>query len=862
MLYLMRLPVFFYVEITKKLKILSVLPFIYYYLTKMSLELNTKRYENVEVAEVPDSYYDAITFELLKDPVTLPSGQTLNRSTAEECIRTTGQNPFTRDKLTLSQLIPNLALRDLIQDAMKKGKIPEKRIIPKDAKGTSATGYSDINLSTSKFTNKIVTCIDVPDTVERKRIHIIAVKDVSGSMAVPVMGTNADGSKENDGSTLSDLVDQSLKSAVKCLDDGDLFSYIEFNNNAEIIIEPTAMNSTGKATAIEIINRSTPSGGTNIWAGLKEALDLARSNSSDEILTKIMIFTDGVSNQRPPKGELGALKTFSEDKGGYPCSVDFIGFGSGNDIDTKMGYQIANETGGRGYYISDGSMIGNVFSNAEGLMLSSMIYNSKLYISVKIDNPDFNLDELFRFGYNPQKIDSNTISIETGPLVYGTKRHFCIGLGNEFELSDVNVTLVPKLGSCCIESSNFESQDINFWKEYDFKREYLNLLAYLIAYNESRDFEKSSSLLKEFKDKHDSVTLFFRSSSVGFKNLLLKDISGEVSKAIEPDSYKKWGKHYLPLLLDAHVFEYANNFKDESCQSYVSEFFNANREKAIEIFENTPLIPTGDVYKYGSNNSAPPVARVMNSSIYGRDAGCFHGLSRVERVNPITDVKLGYDLSGPQVFMTESVPIKNIRPGDKIKCGGNKYSKVEKILVTRIEHGKLEMVELDNGWIGTPNHPVKKDGEWIHPKDLSDTILIDCDATYSFLLKDRNSSVFVNGLESITLAHMQSGDVAEHDFFGTESIVKCMDNISEIMGYHDIVTVEQKWFERNACGLISLIKPTTGGELLDTKTWHVNRFMKLIPVTSQETFESLVRRPIVGDGLDSHHSPPISVFEG
>ena len=853
------------------------------------MSVNISRDEKVQstlgVVEVPESCYDSITMELMVDPVQLPCGQTIDRSTAIACISRDGKCPFTRDKLELKDLNQNIVLRDIINDYKKKGAVASRRVISSDAKGSDAVGIEEIKLTSSKFMNRIVTKLQVPDTETRKRVHIIGVKDISGSMRTQVMGTNATGEKENDGSTLSDLVNQGLKSVVNCLEDGDLFTFIEFSNTATVTMDPTKMDTSGRSIATTSIDNSRPDGGTNIWGGVKEALDVARANYSTEILTKIMIFTDGCSNYKPPQGEVGALKSYCEKNGGYPCSIDYVGFGSGDNIDTKMGYELSSETGGRGYYISDGSMIGNVFSNAEGLMLSCIAYNANIYYSIETPRdstkyPEFNLEDLARKGYNPKIIDRNTICIETGPLIYGSERHFSIPLKSDFKLENVKVTF--QKDNFTTESLNSEGLDISFWKEYHFKINYLDILTELTYFASIHNFTKVKEILDKYKSENSGgfvMSFFTRDNYDDIRNLLLKDINGEITLALEESNYRKWGKHYLPLLKDAHVFEYANNFKDESCQIYVSKFFDKNREMAIDNFEKIPLIPTGDVYRSPGGYNLSSVPRQIDTSLYGRGAGCFHGLSTVERIDPLTDVILCHDLPGPQIIRIESVPIKNIRPGDMIKCGGNmifpKYSKVEKILVTRIEHGKLEMVELDNGWIGTPNHPVKKDGKWIHPKDLSDTIFIDCDATYSFLLEDRNSSVFVNGLESITLAHRQSGDVAEHDFFGTERIVDCMNNISKIMGYHNnIVTVEQKWFERNASGLISLIEPTTVGELLDTKGWHVDKFMKVIPESNDVTFENLVRRPIirdglyphippsfVGDGLDSHHIPSSSVLE-
>ena len=541
-----------------------------------------------------------------------------------------------------------------------------------------------------------------------------------------------------------------------------------------------------------------------------------------------------MSNNCPPKGEISALKDYSEKNGGYPCTMDFIGFGSGDFINTEIGYPLANITGGRGYYISDGSMIGNVFSSLIGLLLSCLDFNSKLYFS--IDNlvekdtfKIFNFDKLFRAGYNPEKIDDCTISIQTGPLIYGTTRHFSIPIRVPFEEKDIKISLVN--GSNVIESTINNINNISFWKEMNIKNDFIDVLALGFYYMTRGNFDDARKKLEKFEENNPIVSSFLFSmmyssnSSVGLIEGIMKDVEGEVKKAFNPSHFGKWGKHYIPLLKDAHVFEYPNNFKDISIQRYASKILDNNRDSACKIFENTPLIPTGFI---SGSGSSPSVARRMDTSRFGRDAGCFHGESTVDIIDPFTDIRAPgeYDIG---LCLKKTIKVEDVRPGDKVYCGNGKFSIIEKILVTRIHSGFLDMVTIDCGskgkWIGTPNHPININYKWIHPKKIGSIVTKVCTATYSFLFKDRNPSLFVNGIESLSLAHGLKGDVVEHNFFGEEKIVKSMEVIESIMGYHNIVTVEQNWFYRNDQGLIDGIHPYSDNigleDLLYTKNWHI-----------------------------------------
>jgi len=65
--------------------------------------------------EVPDYLCGKISFELMRDPVITPSGITYDRKDIEEHLQRVGHfDPVTRAVLVQEQLIPNLAMKDVI----------------------------------------------------------------------------------------------------------------------------------------------------------------------------------------------------------------------------------------------------------------------------------------------------------------------------------------------------------------------------------------------------------------------------------------------------------------------------------------------------------------------------------------------------------------------------------------------------------------------------------------------------------------------------------------------------------------------------------------------------------------------------
>ncbi|KAK9457581.1 hypothetical protein V1511DRAFT_455618 [Dipodascopsis uninucleata] len=67
--------------------------------------------ERFRVREVPDYLIDPISFNIFYDPVIGKSGQSFERSVILEHLKTHQFDPFTREHLSVNDLIPNIALR-------------------------------------------------------------------------------------------------------------------------------------------------------------------------------------------------------------------------------------------------------------------------------------------------------------------------------------------------------------------------------------------------------------------------------------------------------------------------------------------------------------------------------------------------------------------------------------------------------------------------------------------------------------------------------------------------------------------------------------------------------------------------------
>nr|XP_021325787.1 E3 ubiquitin-protein ligase CHIP isoform X1 [Danio rerio] len=78
-------------------------------------QVDEKRKVVVQKREIPDYLCGKISFELMREPCITPSGITYDRKDIEEHLQRVGHfDPVTRSPLTQDQLIPNLAMKEVI----------------------------------------------------------------------------------------------------------------------------------------------------------------------------------------------------------------------------------------------------------------------------------------------------------------------------------------------------------------------------------------------------------------------------------------------------------------------------------------------------------------------------------------------------------------------------------------------------------------------------------------------------------------------------------------------------------------------------------------------------------------------------
>ncbi|KAF1802439.1 Stub1 protein [Mucor lusitanicus] len=76
--------------------------------------------DNASRREIPDAYLDKISFNIMHDPVFTPDGITYERQSLLDHFKRNGYfDPISRRPCTEKQLVPNLSLREAIEDFLK-----------------------------------------------------------------------------------------------------------------------------------------------------------------------------------------------------------------------------------------------------------------------------------------------------------------------------------------------------------------------------------------------------------------------------------------------------------------------------------------------------------------------------------------------------------------------------------------------------------------------------------------------------------------------------------------------------------------------------------------------------------------------
>lgn len=442
-------------------------------------------------------------------------------------------------------------------------------------------------------TRETLVTITPPATGARRPVDVVCVIDISGSM-----GSSADvktqKGTERTGLTVLDVVAHAIKTVVASLGDSDTLALVTFDDIVETRLETTRMNAAGKDAANDVASKLRDRAATNIWAGLQAGLKLLSALPKDPARVRALyLLTDGCPTDEPPRGTVGAFDAYM-DKHGLPGIVNTFGFGYG--LDSTILTAIAHRGRGTYAFIPDAGMVGTIFVSAVANLLTT--FGTRMVVSVdaayRLPLPDNSHPD------DPEWWLGRFYCEQLGALQYGQSRSILI-LSKDPTLS-VKVELDGHSEIFAITPSAPYAMPAH-----------RDRLAVVRAVTNTLADSKRSFLPK------------FVAPAIA-DGPLKEDLDGQISMAFEAEHFRRWGRHFLPSIANAHLLQQCNNFKDPGVQLYGGADFQRERDRIDDLFNNLPpmtpsrpiMIPVYDddggvtysqsqpVYMGTYNNSADP----------------------------------------------------------------------------------------------------------------------------------------------------------------------------------------------------------------------------------------------------------------
>jgi len=444
----------------------------------------------------------------------------------------------------------------------------------------------------------LLVTLRTPEGSTRAPSDICCVVDVSGSMGTEAMVQTEAGMQSGHGLSVLDIVKHSLKTIIRILQKEDRLALVSYSNDAKTIFDLETMNEDGRKKTEEKLDELVPAGMTNLWDGLKtgvELLERGRGRGSHERLQHIMLFTDGLPNINPPRGILPMVERLKMKSGGFlPCTVSTFGFGY--ELDSKLLSDLAIAGGGAYAFIPDAGFVGTVFVNAMANLLVTMAKNVILKLQPKSGAAFLERPVV---GGHCSEIKDGTLTIQCGTLQFGQSKDFMVRLTGVRTGECCDVTLeyntrnnVQQTKQGVVEA---QSGDRSRIAQQECRLLAVDAIraAMITATQSSAEKAEGKAIPLDEATRHIATVQGRIDGSEANDSeqitALLEDLRGQVTEALSrQDWYTKWGVHFLPSLMSAHLSQTCNNFKDPGVQSYGGGVFNLVRDAADDIFVSLP----------------------------------------------------------------------------------------------------------------------------------------------------------------------------------------------------------------------------------------------------------------------------------
>ncbi len=714
----------------------------------------------------PQDFYCPITGDLLVDPVVDPEGHSYERESIIKWLKTKNVSPMTRNPLVISDLKPNLNLKngiEAIRDQLNENQLKiQSRIFEVENKEFSEK-LKDITTNTMFKDNKLLLTINVPDNETRPPVDVCLTIDISGSMGTIATLKGDKGETLNYGHSVLSITVCAAKTILNSLNENDNISIVTYTDKASILVDYWSSTKSNKVLIEKMLDELKPENTTNIWDGIKTSLNILKSKSPENRMKGVFLLTDGVPNIEPPQGHEYVLEEYFKKNPNFNCMVNSYGFGY--QLLSDLLQNISQISGADGFaYIPDSSLLGNIFIHGISNFFSTCCMNTSVKITLS--------------GNTKFKDNTNVKTFKINSLKYGQNKHLIFDLK---DIDDTAIDVTLTLNGITVNNNECIENDMLFIEQNARVRacETLKDCQKAMKFNEK---EINKGIIMSFLSHLNELT-----QTPYIKNMIF-DFEGQVREALnmtnvgeKEDWFNKWGQHYLRSLHDAYENEICNNFKDKGVTNFGGELFNNLKQEISDIFDQMPPPKStkNQSQTYGVSGMRggfqSPLAPLATMASYNvQSGGCCARGSKIQMANnTIKNVE--------DVHYGDKVITVDIKDGKIIES----ISEIECVVNTKCMNNKEFMVELESNSGNvlqiTPYHPVYTrtliSNKWIFPIDisLSKPELMDCTDMFTFVIKNRKH-VIIEDFIFATFGHYNKGDVIEHDYFGTEKIINDLKN--------------------------------------------------------------------------------------
>jgi len=715
-----------------------------------------------------------ITQCVMRDPVQGCDGHSYERSAIMSALAIKQESPITRQRMTVNDLKPNVALRFLCDNYNAwMGPIISPSISPVQSVPEKKTTLDVTMTKNSTISNKLLLTFNVnSESTGHLSQDIVLVIDRSGSMHSQVEAKDVNGQNLENGLSIQDIVNHSAKTIVQTLDPQSRICIIKFDNVIEVVTPLMRACDANKVQIMAAINTIKPGGQTNIWGALEKALQILEGRDDKSRNSAILMLTDGIPNVSPAHGEVETLKRLRKTKN-FTCPIYTFGFGY--NLQSTLLYDLAKYSNGGNAHIPDGNMIATVFCNFIATILCSVVMNLQLHVIPKENNSATFGNLLvgdYAYCYDPinQKYvyDIGTVQLQQERAIVLNVEdkmdfdyYYTYTIGNEAHTSTTTSVNADTIAHCvnnpALISHNYRATSVEYIRKMINSTRIGNYLSTQACY------EELVKLLEANKC----------ASSAQFVNGLLKNIKGDfanvgqVKLAIDQKYFKRWGEFYLDQLSRSLNQQIKPNFKDEGCM-FGGAIFEELVDKSSDIFNNLePPKPSLVVHNPTSGNMfyrslGSQSAPISMSAYNDPRGGCVDAYCTIAMFNGTSKL-----LKDVQKFdIIKSFDNNNKVVGAKVLC----------VVETMIISGYRDYANV-NGVLITPWHPIKiglhgKAETWIFPGEYFSTYRLPSTSMITLVLENHHI-MFINGVKCITLGHnFTHHHKLSHPYYGTAKVIE------------------------------------------------------------------------------------------